>query len=584
MVDLEASGLIRLAQIVPELEYIFRHALVQDAVYSTLLKEDRKRIHHAVGQALEQLFPDRLDEISSILAQHYEKAGNGDKALEHYLRAGDTAAARYANTEAVFHYRHALAIARLLGDEEARLVHLCDNLGRTLELNAEFDQALIHYLEMEELGQIRHEPRLSLAALMGTAKLLTTFSPVHDKEQGKALTERALSMAQELEDRKAQVAIMWNLSHLHILSGKLSQARELGEQALDLARDLGLEEQSASILNDLTHIYLSTGPVSRAKEKIRDSRQIWRKMGNLPMLADSLSTTSGVLNEIGEHEQALAYAEEALEIGQSIENSWAQAYARVTIGLSCKNLGQYGQAIENLKESVRICKSINLEIVVIYAHLTLSGVYSALGQFARGVSEAEAGLVIAESNLPHMTSLAYATLAQAHMDRGDLVEAERIVKAANVRAVGDERTRFVMMLGIVEDHVALKMGRYRKAISGSEHRLATLRSLNVNSQIPRVLLIRAQALRALGKKEEAQEILEEAYELAVAMRAKPLIWPVVALLSNLEAEGENWQKAEKLKAEARAIVSDIATETPEDLIEKFLQRPTVSALVDPSQK
>ncbi len=302
------------------------------------------------------------------------------------------------------------------------------------------------------------------------------------------------------------------------------------------------------------------------------------------MLADSLSTTGGVLNAMGENELAQVHAEEALEIGQSIENRWSQAYARVIIGLNDNNLGLYGMAIENLEESVRICESINLEIVAIYAHLALSSVYGALGQFARGVNEAEAGLVIAESNLPHMTIFAYATLAQAHIDLGDLVEAERIVQAANVRAVGDERTRFVVMLGMVEDHLALKMGRYRQAISGSEQRLATLRTLKVNSQIPRVLLIRAQALRALGKREEVQELLEEAYELAVAMRARPLLWPVLALLSHLEAERENWQKAKKLKAEARAIVSDIATETPEDLRVKFLQRPTVSALVDPSQK
>jgi tetratricopeptide (TPR) repeat protein len=576
---LEARGLIRLARLVPELEYLFHHALVQDAVYSSILISDRERIHNAVGRTIERLFPDRLDKYSSELAQHFEAAGEERLALDYHVQAGDRAAAIYANAEAASHYRRAVKIAIEYEDSGDILLHLCNKLGRTLELMADFDGALDQYKAMESLGQERDEPQLSLIALMGTAGLRTTFSPVHDMEQGKALTEKALAMAQELEDRKAQVAIMWNLSNLHILSGRLSQARDLGEQALDLACDLGLDEQAASILIDLTHIYLSTGPLSRAKERIRDSRQLWRKLGNLPMLADSLSTSGGVLNAMGEHDQALAYAEEALEIGLSIENRWSQAYARVVIGFNSKDLGLYGKAIENLEESVRICESLDLKIVAIYAHLTLSGVFSAMGEFARGVSEAEAGLVTAESNLPHMTTFAYATLAQAHMDRGNLAEAEQIVQLGSVRALGEERTRFVTMLRIVEDHVALKMGRYKQVISGSDQHLATLRSLNMNSQIPRVLSIRAHAFHALRMEVDARESLEEARELSESMGARPLLWPVLAKLSQLEEASSNWDRAKRLKEEARDVISGIASTIPAPYRNTFLDIPAVKKLV-----
>jgi tetratricopeptide (TPR) repeat protein len=417
---------------------------------------------------------------------------------------------------------------------------------------------------------------------MGNARLRTTFSPVHDKEQGKALTEKALAMAQELEDRKAQVAIMWNLANLYTLSGKLSQARDLGERALDLARDLDLEEQAASILNDLAHIYLFTGPLTRAKERIRDSRQLWRKLGNLPMLADSLSTSGGVLNAMGEHDQALVYAEEALEIGQSIENRWSQGYARVIIGFTSRDLGQYGKAIENLEESIRICETINLKIVAIYAHLTLSNVYCALGEFERGVSEAETELALTESDLPYMATFAYATLAQAQLDRGDLAEAEGTGQLGNVVAEGEERTRFVTILGIAEDHAALKMGRFSQVISGSSQHLATLRSLNMNSQIPRVLYLRAHALQALRKEVDARESLEEAREHSETMGARPLLWPILAKLSQLVAASGNWERAKILKEEARKVVGGIAADSPEWLRSAFQSLPDVRALSDRS--
>jgi len=72
---LESYGLIRLAAVQPELEYLFRHALVQDAAYASILRADRKRIHLAVGEALERLYPARAAELAPTLAQHFSAAG-----------------------------------------------------------------------------------------------------------------------------------------------------------------------------------------------------------------------------------------------------------------------------------------------------------------------------------------------------------------------------------------------------------------------------------------------------------------------------------------------------------------------------
>ena len=88
---LEARGLIRLAAAQPELEYLFRHALLQDTAYESLLKQERKTLHQVVGMALEELYPDRLGEMAAVLARHFEQAGETDKAID-YL----TSAAKFA--------------------------------------------------------------------------------------------------------------------------------------------------------------------------------------------------------------------------------------------------------------------------------------------------------------------------------------------------------------------------------------------------------------------------------------------------------------------------------------------------------
>src|SRR5262245_2511336 len=108
---IESTGLIELAQLEPELEYIFRHALIQDAAYNMLVKEQRRSVHAAVAHAIEAIYPDRLTELAPQLAHHYSEAGDQEKALSYSISAAEQAASRYANTEASMHYARAIDIA-----------------------------------------------------------------------------------------------------------------------------------------------------------------------------------------------------------------------------------------------------------------------------------------------------------------------------------------------------------------------------------------------------------------------------------------------------------------------------------------
>jgi len=73
----------------PELEYIFKHALTQEAAYESLLKQRRRSIHGRIAQVIEELFPDRLEEHYEILAHHYGRSGDAEKAVHYLLLAGE---------------------------------------------------------------------------------------------------------------------------------------------------------------------------------------------------------------------------------------------------------------------------------------------------------------------------------------------------------------------------------------------------------------------------------------------------------------------------------------------------------------
>lgn len=145
LTDLKQAELIRLHQRAPEIEYIFKHALVQEAAYGSILAERRRSIHQRVAEALEALFAARLDEITSLLAYHYTHAEDWEKAQEYLFKAGDQADHIAANTEALEHFRQAeAAYVRAFGDKLSPMQRavLARKIGSALYGTGHYEQGL----------------------------------------------------------------------------------------------------------------------------------------------------------------------------------------------------------------------------------------------------------------------------------------------------------------------------------------------------------------------------------------------------------------------------------------------------------
>jgi len=96
----------------PELEYMFKHELTREAAYNGLLKKERRTLHRQVAEALERLFPERVEEQLGLLAYHWEQARDAQKAVHYLQRAGDAARLMYAHEEAINYYQRALALLK----------------------------------------------------------------------------------------------------------------------------------------------------------------------------------------------------------------------------------------------------------------------------------------------------------------------------------------------------------------------------------------------------------------------------------------------------------------------------------------
>src|SRR5262245_33915610 len=104
----------------PAATYTFKHALIQETAYQSLLKRTRQQLHARVAQVLEERFPERVATEPEVIARHYEQAGLVAQAITHYQRAGERATRRSANEEAIGHLRRALALIATLAESRER--------------------------------------------------------------------------------------------------------------------------------------------------------------------------------------------------------------------------------------------------------------------------------------------------------------------------------------------------------------------------------------------------------------------------------------------------------------------------------
>ena len=300
LMRLETAQLVRaLSEVDPA--YMFRHTLVQETAYGSLLVKSRRDVHRRIARCYEQLYAEKLEEYVALLAYHYHEAGDPGPTLKYAALAGDAAFQRSANAEAIKYYTIALEIAVRAGDlpggaasipidtpnsspvtpdDASRLViHLYTRRGRALELSGQYEAALNNYAEMAELARARGDRALELAALIAQTTARSAPTQLQDLTLAQELSAEALVLARALDDPAAEAKILWNRSLMGYFMSQPGQAVADGEQAIAIARQLGLREQLAYALHDIARSYVALGQLERGRSALDRSRDVVARAG-----------------------------------------------------------------------------------------------------------------------------------------------------------------------------------------------------------------------------------------------------------------------------------------------------------------
>jgi predicted ATPase/class 3 adenylate cyclase len=367
-------------------EYTFKHQILHQVTYDTLLKTHRRALHAAAAQWLAGLNGARSKDFLGSTAEHFEKAGDNASACEYFTRAAEHAKNRFAHAAALTYVEQALTLTD--PDDHATLWRLLiareDTLnlqGRRAEQRLDLD-ALLHTANTLNDDRKRTEVvlrRCLLALLTGdframertareactlaerTGDGLLTLRSQHRLSQAllylndyaacNALAQQGLITARTLGAQQVECLFLNTLSVMLERQDEQMRSLDMDQQCLQIIRALGERQAEGLTLANLGEGWLKVGEHRQALHFLEDGLRLLRSVGDRRMESMVLSNLSILALRQGENAQALARAQAALDIAIAIEGAEFQVAAGCALGQAELALGRTSAALKSFQRA-----------------------------------------------------------------------------------------------------------------------------------------------------------------------------------------------------------------------------------------
>ncbi|MBC8075879.1 MAG: tetratricopeptide repeat protein [Chloroflexales bacterium] len=414
--------------------YRFKHALVQDVTYSSILFARRRQLHLEIAGAIEHIYAADLDSRLVVVAQHYRAAEQPERAFPYFLRAAEQVQARYANLEALALYEQAVATAPRHSGANGSLdlplaITLYGNMGDVLTLIGDYDAARRTYEQL--LGLLQNSDAHTYHVQQ--AKLQRKIGSTHE-HQGhhdaalQSLERAAATMAAVLDsndDRSERTHILSGIGWVHFRRSDLVQAQQYLEQALAYCGDDTDYNERAAILNRLGGIAWSRGDLLMAQHYVEQSLAASRNSSDLVTQAKALNNLSILAEGQGQADDALRYSVQAIEINERVGNKREWGISANNAGWALYNNGKYVEAETYLRRAIACAEAVHDSYNHMRALLNLGRVLTLTAR----LNEAEQALAQSREigrqlNLPAEQLETYVALAEVALRQGDVEKAQ----------------------------------------------------------------------------------------------------------------------------------------------------------------
>jgi class 3 adenylate cyclase/tetratricopeptide (TPR) repeat protein len=356
---LRAAEFLYETSLFPDPEYTFKHALTHEVAYGGLLQGRRRALHSRIVGAVEALYPERRAEYAELLGRHALRGETWESAAAYLRQAGNRAADRYANREAVGFFEQTLeALAHLPASRATReqTLDVLFDLRRVLYILGETEQVLKCLAQAEAIAAMLNDERRQGRVL---AFLTNQYSHLSDHQRSLETGERALTIAHTQDDFPLRMMASVYLARSAVARGDYSRALELTG---DVRR---------SLIGELVH-------------------ERWGMVALPAVTSRQLAAFSYV--ECGEFAEALACAEEARQIAEPLGRPLYGVPALWAVGHAYLRRGDLAEALPLLERALTLAREPSVTLT--FAHVTadLGYGYAHAGRLAEAVSLLEEGM------------------------------------------------------------------------------------------------------------------------------------------------------------------------------------------------
>lgn len=463
---LEGAGLIALATTDPELEYLFRHVLIQDAAYASLLRAERRALHARVAEVLLELYPDRRDDLAPILAHHFEQAEDRERTIEFLALAARRARAKFARHEAVEFARRAVALLSeddLTEDRDRRRLRAELRLVQA-EAGGDFTPLGQQLPLLEAVTE--DAEALDDKALGARAHLEIAVARSASGDQYR--TSPALTKALDRADALARASGSPQLIGLALAAkaesrygaAEFREAIELMERAIPMLIETDLMYQASMVAGWLGTTYGHVGEFDHAVAWTDRAFELGDASGDPNAMLDADLARSIVEGLRGDSTTAIDFAARAASAAERVDNKACAMVAHSVIGEEQLRLGAplvAAEAFEASAELAAFCQFMPVKIeqtqLLLQAARAQAGVghiefdrYERVIELARQIGDR-----LAEGQLLQQRAQDRIHAGQTDLARGDLARAAAVFEAldatAHVRQVRDLEARLLALGG-----------------------------------------------------------------------------------------------------------------------------------------
>jgi class 3 adenylate cyclase/tetratricopeptide (TPR) repeat protein len=398
LLNLQSMEFIYEKRLFPELEYIFKHALIQEVAYNSLLVKRRSEIHEKIGKAIESLYPDKLEELDEMLAYHYSKSENLQKAYQYLKFSGTKAVRNYSNWEAFRYYKEAIQVLTKMSEtmeNKKKQIEIILLMAIPMGRLAYPEDSLEILQEGENLSRELGDEK-SLAHLLSQKGIYYTVRE-GDFILGIRYSEDAFKKAEEIGDIDLMAPAGMDLCIAYNFTGEYLKAVDVAAKVIDL--------------------------LERTKKQSESFGRAW----NVYSILHSYYGLS--MDQLGNFDEGKALFEKGHRFALETNNLDSLSLLELDHGMAQNIKGDWKSALEHLQNSIRYCEKGQM---VVYLGMVWTGLgwgYYLQGDLETARKHMEKGLSIqSEAGIPYFLSLHHLLLGMVDFDSSKLKNARSHVE------------------------------------------------------------------------------------------------------------------------------------------------------------